>query len=830
MRLVDGVGSSADSLDAMIYPESRSQIPFVLILAFLTACAHGSTATGRPRCGSVEACTSSCDRGDGRACVELGERYSTDGDSRDPHQATLSYDKACTAGDAAGCWLLAHALATPSGTKRDKPRALALAERACKAGSPEACAFLADEKGSPTGPEAGQARALWEKACQQGEAAACSQAADLHDRGHVGEASAATAISLWKRAFDLSVPACAAGDAGACERAATLLEMGRVGPRDKTRATQLQSRACDLGSAASCMSVAFQHEKAGERAQSIALREKACALGQAVACELIERLLRAGALDPAQRDAVVAAQARGRRLAERTCDRGDWIACVDWARLNKKSPSVAQTFSQRACDAGLADGCAVLSNLYTDSIEPGAEEREMEVLRRACELDAPDACAAAARLEGVRAGDEPPRGTAEARASRLREAEALQRRAFELRRHGCDLDDGDDCFELAKMQAAGEGTAKDEALAKQSAGRALRLLAAKCEREQQLDTSCMAAGDGYASRRWGLLDGSRVAALYQLACAEDEGIECKFLADLYREGSLVPRDDDRARSLLAKACGLGDLDACTTGEAMTKDLPAGDPYRERLKAARSRERSRLRDACADGNLLRCLALGRELEKDGPGQATAMYQRVCDADEAMCYHLGASLAKAHPQQALAAFTRDCKGFGPACERAAELAVTLHKPELAVPLRQRAADFLVRGCRHGNSSNCFKLAKPPRKPGESVPDPAFARRATELGLHFAEIACDRGETSECGDAADALMKPPGDRDAKRAAALYAKGCQWGEALACSSLADMLHSGDGVRRDEKRADELYQQACKLGEESSCNPHPEEDESDGD
>jgi TPR repeat protein len=578
------------------------------------------------------------------------------------------------------------------------------------------------------------------------------------------------------------------------------------------------------------LSAAFEHEKAGERAQSIGLREKACALGQAAACESIERLLRGGALDPARREALVAAQARGRRLAEQTCDRGDWIACVDLARLNKKSPNLAQAFSQRACDAGLADGCAVLSDLYAGSSEPGAEERELEYLRRACELDAPESCAAAARLEVVRADDETPRGAAEARASRLREAEVLQRRAFELRRHSCDLDNGDDCFELAKMHAAGEGTSKDEALAKQIAGRALGLLAAQCEREQKLDASCISAGDGYASRRWGLLDGSRVAALYQLACAQDEAIECKFAADLYREGSLVPRDDERARSLFAKACGLGDLDACTTGEVMTKDLPASDPYRERLKAARSRERPRLRDACADGNLLRCLELGRDLEGDDPAQATAMYQRACDADGAMCYHLGASLAKAHPEQALAAFTRDCKGFGPACERAAELASKLHKSELVVPLRQRAVEFLRRGCRHGNSSNCFKLAKPPRKPEEPAPDPAFARRAAKLGLHFAEIACDRGETSECGDAADVLMKTPDDRDPKRAAALYAKGCQWGEASACSSLADMLHHGDGVKPDEKRADELYQQACKLGEESSCNPHPEEDESDGD
>lgn len=82
-----------------------------------------------------------------------------------------------------------------------------------------------------------------------------------------------------------------------------------------------------------------------------------------------------------------------------------------------------------------------------------------------------------------------------------------------------------------------------------------------------------------------------------------------------------------------------------------------------------------------------------------------------------------------------------------------------------------------------------------------------------------ACDGGEVSACSVLA--LMFETGQgvtRDLARAAELYGQACQLGDMEACTILGSMYHSGQGVARDMARAVSLHEQACDGGELTGC------------
>lgn len=58
----------------------------------------------------------------------------------------------------------------------------------------------------------------------------------------------------------------------------------------------------------------------------------------------------------------------------------------------------------------------------------------------------------------------------------------------------------------------------------------------------------------------------------------------------------------------------------------------------------------------------------------------------------------------------------------------------------------------------------------------------------------------------------------QDETRAAELYRKGCDGGEADGCFSLADAYAEGRGVPRDDTRAKGLFQDLCGKGHEEAC------------
>jgi len=70
---------------------------------------------------------------------------------------------------------------------------------------------------------------------------------------------------------------------------------------------------------------------------------------------------------------------------------------------------------------------------------------------------------------------------------------------------------------------------------------------------------------------------------------------------------------------------------------------------------------------------------------------------------------------------------------------------------------------------------------------------------------------------GDFEDA-EKAYNNGDYKKAASLYQKACNGGNAVGCSNLGNMYHDGEGVRQDYKKAASLYQKACDGGDATGC------------
>ena len=58
-----------------------------------------------------------------------------------------------------------------------------------------------------------------------------------------------------------------------------------------------------------------------------------------------------------------------------------------------------------------------------------------------------------------------------------------------------------------------------------------------------------------------------------------------------------------------------------------------------------------------------------------------------------------------------------------------------------------------------------------------------------------------------------------DEQRAAKIWQKACEAGEARGCARIGFLYQSGKGVEQDDAKASKLYEKACDAGELSGCN-----------
>jgi len=84
---------------------------------------------------------------------------------------------------------------------------------------------------------------------------------------------------------------------------------------------------------------------------------------------------------------------------------------------------------------------------------------------------------------------------------------------------------------------------------------------------------------------------------------------------------------------------------------------------------------------------------------------------------------------------------------------------------------------------------------------------------------QSACDGGDAAACSVLA--LMFETGEglpRDLSRAATLYGQACELGDMEGCSILGSMYHSGQGVQRDLARSVSYYERACEGADLTGC------------
>ena len=111
------------------------------------------------------------------------------------------------------------------------------------------------------------------------------------------------------------------------------------------------------------------------------------------------------------------------------------------------------------------------------------------------------------------------------------------------------------------------------------------------------------------------------------------------------------------------------------------------------------------------------------------------------------------------------------------------------------------------------------------GKGVPrDLVVAAKLYEKGCNGGEAdACTSfGRMAENEDRSGGPLTPDGKGDAndflKARVPEYQANCDGGDARSCSALGDMYASGMGVPKDEKKAHELHVRACAGGEKTSC------------
>ena len=103
--------------------------------------------------------------------------------------------------------------------------------------------------------------------------------------------------------------------------------------------------------------------------------------------------------------------------------------------------------------------------------------------------------------------------------------------------------------------------------------------------------------------------------------------------------------------------------------------------------------------------------------------------------------------------------------------------------------------------------------PRRRGRA---PRTPKRAAQLF----QKACDGGEAAGCGELGVAYREGRGvPRDVAKAAALFTRGCDGGSMAACANLGLAHETGAGVARDLAKAASLFTRACEAHDPAACH-----------
>jgi uncharacterized protein len=281
-------------------------------------------------------------------------------------------------------------------------------------------------------------------------------------------------------------------------------------------------KSCDADDARACAELARRY-RAGDGverdlAKAAEALQDGCEAGEPALCvEAGRAVLRGEGVKP---DPALARELFGDACTQRT-----HAGCLDLALMLQNGTGVprdrqaATVLFGKACAANDAIACQLHGDAYY--IASGVE-RDVKVAersyRRACALDLPSACTKVADLLRL-AGD--------------------MAHAQELYKKSCAAEETDACTILALDKG--------------------------CEtRESCLDLAdlCSDHLSGFSV----LAEPALARVPCEKACQGGVGEACDNLAEMYQDGSGVPRDAAQAAALRKRACSLGDRDACDVRE------------------------------------------------------------------------------------------------------------------------------------------------------------------------------------------------------------------------------------------------------------------------
>ncbi len=192
-------------------------------------------------------CAKQCEAGNAGSCAALASMHKNgNGVAKDWGKAASYGQKACDKDVISGCRIVA---AAKVGEGKDVKGALVLLDKACKAGDGAGCVDLgvaqlsSKEKGA-----AEQSQYSFRRACYGGgEADGCGWLGTLYAEGKGGlSASPKLAVSFFEKG-------CKDGSGRACEGLGDLLKAGGKGvAKDPARAKDLYAKACSAGAATAC--------------------------------------------------------------------------------------------------------------------------------------------------------------------------------------------------------------------------------------------------------------------------------------------------------------------------------------------------------------------------------------------------------------------------------------------------------------------------------------------------------------------------------------------------------------------------------------------------
>ena len=475
-------------------------------------------------------------------------------------------------------------------------------------------------------------------ACDQGDEAACSSLADAE---LLKDSPDLVRIAGWMRG------SCDRGHQSACVRLATMFQWGSGVRADIARAFSLAKTACEKGNGAGCDLAGDLAPVSDDRA-TVAYKYwiRGCEIGDAFSCESAGRRARYGAGVLANPEESKKLMARGFELAKASCERGEGRGCRILGIVYVRGDGVAAdaalgiTKLQRACDLGVLEACGELGEMYALGANGLNKdpERARKLLETACNRGATMACMtlAVAQSMGLVGGPADPakafataKQVCEERSPRAcsilgnfyqsgtgTPADTL--RAADVYQRGCDAGDADSCAQAAVLPKFSTQTAK-----------AQELLQRACD-----------LGSTYGCKRLGDIankagEFEKAARIYELTCGlSDFQVGCPQIASAYFDGRGVAKDEARARKLLEDACEEGAVMVC---HALGTRLRNGKGY-----VANPVEALRVLDkACGLGWGASCMAVAEMLESrangiaSDPVRAKQLREQACKLDPQLC---------------------------------------------------------------------------------------------------------------------------------------------------------------------------------------------------